>query len=105
MERGPLLSWPKVRQVRDASGREWVAVIEPGRLDLTPPPGTPPGTLLVIDADELRRFALTLYTASIEWDQARAVPPGGRQHLKRQRARAAARDSAGRYRRHEDRLT
>lgn len=86
-----VLNWPKTRSVRDSSGAVWVAVIEPGRLSLTPPPGTDPA-LLVDDPDRLRALALTLYAAAIEYDQALAIPPGtGRAHLKRQRARRAAR--------------
>lgn len=86
-----VLTWPKTRPLRDApTGTRWTAIIEPGRLALHTDPDQA-CVLSVTDADELRAFALQLYAAAIEYDQARALPPGrGRAHLKHERRRRVA---------------
>jgi hypothetical protein len=82
-----VLRWPKSRTLRDGTGAEWTATLEPGRLDLIGPDGC---LLTVTDPDDLRAFAMQCYAAAIEYDLAREVPPGrGRAHLKRQRRRHA----------------
>jgi hypothetical protein len=96
-----MLSWPKTRQVRDATtGATWTAVIEPGRLDLSLP-GRRAG-LSATDPDQLRALAAALWTACLEHDQSRQVG--------RARGRAAAHARAvldglptgDPYRRYED---
>jgi hypothetical protein len=88
-----LLSWPKARPLTDAAtGAQWTATIEPGRLLLS---AEPHGRVLltVEDPNTLRAFAMALYAAVIEHDQARSgLGPGqgGRQHLKHARKRAAS---------------
>jgi hypothetical protein len=82
-----LLTWPKSRTLRDGTGAEWTATMEPGRLDLFGPDGC---ALTVTDTDDLRAFAMQVYAAAVEYDLARTIPEGkGRAHLKHQRRRAA----------------
>lgn len=86
----PVLSWPKVRTVRDTDGTVWAATIEPGRLSLaTTDPAWLGPPITIANADDLRALSLALYAAAIERDQMEETPPGGRAHLKRQRRRAA----------------
>jgi hypothetical protein len=85
-----LLSWPKARPLADDAGTPWTATIEPGRLLLSTEDGP---VLTVTDPGQLRAFAMALYAAVIEHDQARSgIGPGhgGRAHLKHARRRAAS---------------